>query len=143
MFNKPIYIIGITLVVVAAIIIWLWQPWAEDAATSGQTGPSLVNVKVPELSGDAVAGHMLFERNCMRCHGKHAAGVDGAGPPLVHRIYEPNHHGDFAFVRAAKLGVRGHHWRFGDMPPVEGIREVEVRKIIVYVRQLQKANGIY
>ena len=49
-----------------------------------------------------------------------AAGHDGAGPPLVHKIYQPGHRSDMAFVLAAQNGVRAHHWPFGNRPPVEG-----------------------
>ena len=64
-------------------------------------------------------------------------------PPLVHKIYEPNHHGDLSFQLAAKNGVRAHHWPFGNMPPIEGVSENEVSEIIVYVRELQRANDIH
>ena len=57
-------------------------------------------------------------------------------------IYEPSHHGDEAFQRAAAVGVRGHHWPFGDMPPVEGVTRGDVTMIIAYIRELQRANGI-
>ena len=46
-----------------------------------------------------------------------AAGQNGVAPPLVHKLYEPGHHSDMAFIMAAKNGVRSHHWRFGNMPP--------------------------
>jgi hypothetical protein len=38
--------------------------------------------------------------------------------------------------------VRAHHWRFGNMPPVDGVNRAEVEKIVAYVRALQRANGI-
>ncbi len=47
-----------------------------------------------------------------------------------------------AFLMAARNGVRSHHWKFGDMPPVEGITDAEVKTIVAYVRALQQANGI-
>ena len=31
----------------------------------------------------------------------------------------------------------------GDMPPVEGITDAQIEKIVHYVRQLQRANGIF
>jgi len=40
------------------------------------------------------------------------------------------------------MGVRGHHWPFGDMPPVEGVTRGDVTMIIAYIRELQRANGI-
>ena len=64
------------------------------------------------------------------------------GPPFIDIVYEPNHHGDEAFISAAMNGVSAHHWPFGDMPPVEGITEAEIRPIIAYVRALQREAGI-
>jgi mono/diheme cytochrome c family protein len=86
-------------------------------------------------------GERLFNDNCARCHGARAASTD-AGPPLVHVIYEPNHHADIAFQRAVALGVPAHHWRFGNMPPVPGVDEAAVERIIAYVRWLQRRAGI-
>ena len=83
-----------------------------------------------------------FEAKCSACHGVNAAGRDGSGPPLIHKIYEPSHHGDGAFLVAATNGVRQHHWSFGNMPPVEGITQAEVKSIVTYVREVQRANGI-
>jgi mono/diheme cytochrome c family protein len=86
-------------------------------------------------------GERLFTESCARCHGARASGTE-SGPPLVHRIYEPSHHADFAFQQAARLGVRAHHWRFGDMPPVTGVDTAAVGRIIGYVRWLQRKAGI-
>ena len=91
--------------------------------------------------GSQVEGAQLFAENCSRCHGEMADGTD-IGPPLVHRLYEPGHHGDFAFQNAAKNGVIAHHWDFGDMPPVAGVSEAEVTQIIAYIRDLQREGGI-
>ena len=63
-------------------------------------------------------------------------------PPLVHKIYEPSHHGDEAFYRAVSNGVRSHHWDFGNMPPIEGLTRADVGTIVAYVRALQSENGI-
>jgi mono/diheme cytochrome c family protein len=88
-----------------------------------------------------VEGERLFNDNCARCHGPRAAGTD-AGPPLVHIVYEPNHHADFAFQRAVALGVPAHHWRFGNMAPVPGVDQGAVERITAYVRWLQRGAGI-
>jgi len=111
-------------------------------AEQSPTGTALASVTVPELSEPALAGEDLFNRSCAACHGKNAAGQDGIAPPLVHKIYEPDHHGDAAFYLAARNGVRAHHWSFGNMPPVEGVTDTELEKIVFYVRELQRANGI-
>ncbi len=87
-------------------------------------------------------GRALFDKNCATCHGAQGKGSSN-GPPLVHRIYEPNHHGDGAFYRAAAQGVRAHHWQFGNMPPIAGVTTRDVEQIIAYIRALQRANGIH
>lgn len=116
----------------------------ESSDTSTQTaGSPLVTVKVPaQLSANAELGKMFFEVKCVACHGENAAGQDGVAPPLVHKIYEPSHHSDAAFVLAAERGVRAHHWKFGNMPPIEGLTQGEVKMIATYVRELQRENGI-
>jgi mono/diheme cytochrome c family protein len=86
-------------------------------------------------------GERLFNANCARCHGVLAVGTD-AGPPLVHKVYEPSHHADFAFQRAVEVGVSAHHWRFGNMPPIAGVDQTEVERITAYVRWLQRQAGI-
>lgn len=100
-----------------------------------------VAVKLPQLSAQAEAGKKAFDSNCAQCHGANGAGTD-KGPPLIHDIYNPGHHGDEAFFMAAKFGVRQHHWRFGDMPPLPQASQDDVAKIIRYIRELQVANGI-
>lgn len=96
---------------------------------------------IPTFSVQAELGKDNFGTFCIACHGENATGTD-QGPPLINIIYESSHHGDQAFLNAALNGVRAHHWRFGNMPPVEGIRPEQVQTIITYVRELQRANGI-
>jgi mono/diheme cytochrome c family protein len=122
-------------VVAAGLGVWIWQ-----LAGRGSTGRT-VSVKVPELSALAVTGKDAFDANCAACHGPHAAGTD-KGPPLVHVIYNAGHHADEVFVLAAKVGVRQHHWRYGDMPPLPQVTPGQMEAIVRYVRELQAANGI-
>ena len=98
-----------------------------------------VHVNVPALSAAAKAGEAVFNRNCARCHGINAAGTHH-GPPLMHKYYLPNHHPDAAFYRAAAYGVRAHHWRFGNMPPIHTVKQKDVKQILDYIRELQRAN---
>ena len=86
-------------------------------------------------------GKPLYEKNCAACHGAALNGSD-KGPPLVHKVYEPSHHSDIAFQIAARHGMRAHHWKFGDMPPVAGVSADEVAHITAYVRMLQRRAGI-
>ena len=94
--------------------------------------------KIPE---EYQAGEERFNNFCSRCHGVHARGTAN-GPPLVHKIYEPSHHADFAFQRAAAQGVRAHHWKFGNMPKIADATPDDVTLIIQYVRWLQREAGI-
>ncbi len=87
-------------------------------------------------------GQSLFEENCGSCHGTWGHGTD-QGPPLMHKLYVPSHHGDESFNRAALRGVRAHHWQFGDMPPVPGISKRTLDRIVPYIRWLQRKNEVY
>ena len=49
---------------------------------------------------------------------------------------------DAAFLLAVRNGVRPHHWRFGPMPPIDGITDDDVDDIVAYVRGLQRDAGI-
>ncbi|AEI96513.1 c-type cytochrome [Roseobacter litoralis] len=123
------------------------MPGRDDVSSTSDepvsTGAAIVAVAVPEtLSANAEIGKLAYDAKCAVCHGADAAGQDGAAPPLVHKIYEPSHHGEAAFLLAAKNGVRAHHWRFGNMPTVEGVTDGDVKMIVTYVRELQRANGI-
>ncbi|MCC4300278.1 c-type cytochrome [Aurantimonas coralicida] len=116
----------------------VWRPLSGGPASDEH----IVAVKLPQLSVRAERGQELFAANCAACHGNNAGGSE-QGPPLIHRIYEPNHHGDQAFLIAATQGVRAHHWGFGSMPPVAGVSERQVADIVAYIREVQKANGIF
>ena len=133
-------LVALTAILVAAPIAWAMLV-KDDRA--GNAARPIAEVRVPTLSATATAGEAVFDANCAACHGDNAAGRDGAGPPLVHKIYEPNHHSDAAFFLAARQGVRSHHWPFGNMPPVEGVSDDDVALIVAYVRELQRANGVF
>ena len=129
----------LALVIVAGLgIFWLVQAGGDDQASE----EPMVEVIVPSDLQQVAAGQRIFEENCATCHGKNASGLNGSGPPLIHKIYEPGHHSDMSFQLAVKNGVRAHHWKFGNMPPVEDVSVEEVNDIIAYVRTLQRANGI-
>ena len=120
------FVIAIAAVLVAGGIGYTMWPSPPQTNTTdnaiGMEGRLLANVILPKtLSQNAQNGKRGFEAKCAACHGVNAAGQDGVAPPLVHKIYEPSHHGDESFQRAVSMGVQAHHWRFGNMPPVEGV----------------------
>lgn len=130
------------LAAIAAIGTALILP-AEAPAPAAEPGAPMVQVTLPPgLSQEARTGQQVFDTACAACHGTNAAGRAGIGPPLVHKIYEPSHHADMAFVLAVRNGVVAHHWSFGNMPPQPGLTEAETQAVITYVRELQRANGI-
>jgi mono/diheme cytochrome c family protein len=106
------------------------------------TSVAAQEVKQPDLKGAAVFGKIAYEKFCAACHGLNGVGTD-KGPPFLHRVYAPGHHSDESFYLAALRGARAHHWRFGDMKPVEGVTEKQIEMIVKYVRALQRANGIH
>ena len=112
--------------------------YAMAACDSSQPKPAAGGGIVP---AELQAGEAKFNAHCSACHGAQAAGTQ-QGPPLVHKMYEPNHHGDAAFLRAAEFGVKAHHWEFGNMPKIEGVSSADVEQIIRYIRWLQRQAGI-
>lgn len=136
-------IIAVTVALAAVIFQFMSkpEPLATQAVDEGNT--ALVEITLPDtLSENAQIGKKVYEAKCVACHAPNGVGQINKAPPLVHKIYEPSHHGDESFQRAAALGVRSHHWPFGDMPPVENITRADVVYIVNYIRELQRANGI-
>ena len=95
----------------------------------------------PGLMPNPVLGKPLYETHCTACHGPDLNGTE-AGPPFLHRVYEPSHHSDAAFQMAVSSGVRAHHWQFGDMAPLPELTPDEVAHITAYIRMHQRRAGI-
>lgn len=144
--------IGLVVIGGAAVMFWQASTPEDDLMTptvsttmhgAGAAAPARPadQIIVPKLSSAAEMGKAAFDEKCATCHGAKAAGSEN-GPPLIHKIYEPSHHGDFAFQAAVRNGTRAHHWRFGDMQPVPGVTDKQVEWIVKYVREMQRANGI-
>lgn len=110
------------------------------ACSQGESAPKAVATGV--VPAELQTGQAKFTASCSACHGAGGVGTS-QGPPLVHKIYEPNHHGDAAFQRAAANGVKAHHWEFGNMPKIDAATPEDVDQIIKYVRWLQKQAGIF
>ena len=144
--------IGISVVrisvlnLVAALALLMVIGCGDDSASQYETAESNDNEKSQatgiSLSEAAREGEGLFNANCSVCHGTNAAGTN-QGPPLVDRIYHPGHHTDLSIRNVVSKVVKQHHWVFGDMAPVAGVSSDEVEKIICYVRELQRAGGIF
>ena len=103
-----------------------------SAATAAPAPPTAVSV----------GGRALFIQTCSTCHGVDLQGTD-RGPPFLNPIYGPGHHSDAAFRLAVQRGVISHHWRFGNMPKIEGLTDEQVEEIIKFVREQQALAGIH
>ena len=112
-----------------------------NGCDNSKSTPASMGGPAPKPPVELAKGEKDFNGYCAPCHGVGARGTD-RGPTFLSKIYEPNHHGDPAFRLAAQNGVRAHHWNFGDMPKIEGVRPEEIDEIIRYVRWLQKEAGI-
>jgi len=110
--------------------------------TATDNSKTIARLNVPAFSSTAIRGQKLFNENCAACHGNNAAG-SSSGPPLVHRLYVPNHHNENAFQAAVQRGVRAHHWNFGNMPPQPQVSQSDVTLIVRYIREMQRANGLF
>ena len=142
--KKTSILAAVLIIVGFAFIAWQkTDQGRQNKSDAGMGNTTLAEVLLPStLSQSAQIGKRAFEEKCMACHGINAAGQVEVAPPLLHKIYEPSHHGDESFQRAASLGVRAHHWSFGDMPAVEGLTRGDVTMIVAYIRELQRTNGI-
>ncbi len=133
-------------IVAGTMALWGLFSAESDAAGMyhGPAGPSPI-IGLPESPAVPFQyglGLQKFRENCSGCHGDWAQGTEENGPPLIHPYYEPSHHNDDAFHRAVQSGTKAHHWKFGDMPPVEGINRKEAGQIIQFLRWWQRENGI-
>jgi len=109
------------------------------------SGPSRAQeVTLPEFSPEARKGGLIFMGKCARCHGFYLQGTK-KGPTFLDSSFLANHHSDQAFRDSIRVGVVQHHWPGpdGGMKPVPGVTDDQASAIIRFVRELQKANGIF
>lgn len=105
------------------------------------TGDALEGVDVAEQDAELVElGEPLYQQHCAQCHGADLRGTD-LGPSHLSIVYEPNHHGDAAFLAAVSRGSPAHHWDFGAMPPIPGLSQEDVAAITAFVRERQRIEG--
>jgi mono/diheme cytochrome c family protein len=136
-FGPPL---AIAAAVVAVILLVLTGGDSSSSLPSDpMTGKTEFDIAVqdPVLVAE---GEVLYQSNCAACHGADLRGT-AVGPSHLSIIYNPDHHGDGAFAGAALAGVGAHHWRFGDMPPVQGITEDGLVRIIAFIREAQRTEG--
>lgn len=125
-----------------------WLPWAVvilvvvvvASACSSAGGDVAAPIDTGGTAALVAVGEPLYQESCAPCHGTDLRGTS-LGPSHLSIVYEPNHHGDAAFVLAARAGVRQHHWQFGNMPPIPGLSDSDLDAIVAYVRDQQSIHG--
>ncbi len=107
----------------------------------GCGGGSAGDVNISAQPADLVStGAEIYQAACAACHGTDLRGTD-RGPSHLSAVYEPNHHSDAAFLLAVRNGSPQHHWRFGDMKPIDGLSEDDIVAITAFVREKQRVEG--
>ncbi len=103
-----------------------------DAFDEGSAAPaSFVSVE---------HGLVAFAAECVRCHGRLAGGTE-RGPNLIHPDYGPRVRSDAQLRRAVREGMPARRG-YGAMPPSPGVSKRRLDRMITFVRELQRANGI-
>lgn len=111
------------------------------AACGGPTEADDAGTAIPPQAEELVAvGAAIYEAKCAECHGSDLRGTD-KGPSHLSEVYEPNHHADGAFILAIQRGSPEHHWRFGDMPRIDGLDGDDIAAVTAFVREQQRIHG--
>ena len=101
-----------------------------------------VEVIAAELSEEAIQGEALFKANCPGVPRRERGGHEAGSAADSRHLQSGSPFGQGFLSGGRRLGVRAHHWPYGDMPPQPQVKEAEVALIIRYIRELQEANGI-
>jgi mono/diheme cytochrome c family protein len=110
-------------------------------ALAACSGGSASDVNIPVQDPDLVSsGADIYQASCASCHGTDLRGTE-KGPSHLSAVYVPNHHSDAAFLLAVRNGSPQHHWRFGDMEPIDGLSDEDIVAITAFVRETQRVEG--
>ena len=75
---KRLLLLSLTALAVTGLLVF-------ENRESKKNASGMVVVKIPSrFSEEALRGGETFLKNCTSCHGIHASGKSGMGPPLVH-----------------------------------------------------------
>ena len=141
--KKTIIFTGVFVVISAAyLLLPIISNSTDDDELSVIDNSAIVSIELPdELSKVAQIGKLAFQSNCLACHGENAVGQKGVAPPLIHKIYEPSHHGDESFQRAISVGVRAHHWNLAICLQLRVSQEEMLRQLLhMYVNCRQQTE---
>lgn len=124
------------LMMATLVVLTTFSMWGKEKISIKAT------VTIPELTPAQQAGREDFAKFCQECHGADGSGGSRKGQPLIHPMYRENVFPDYVFKKAIREGKREKNWRFGEMPPTEGITDTQIDNITSFVRAAQVASGI-
>ncbi|MBT8192335.1 MAG: cytochrome c [Acidimicrobiia bacterium] len=119
------------------LLVWVIALLGAACGSAGVEADNGISSHDPAL---VQTGSEAYGVYCAACHGPDLMGTN-QGPSFLSAVYEPGHHADIAFLLAAQRGVSSHHWRFGDMPAVEGVTSEDIEAIVAFVRETQRVEG--
>jgi mono/diheme cytochrome c family protein len=125
-------LIGLGLLSSPAAVFMAFGTSGLDAFNEGGV-PSASSVSVEQ-------GVVAFAGECAGCHGRLAEGAE-RGPNLIHRDYGPGVRSDAQFRRAVREGMAARRG-YGAMPPSPDVSKRRLDRMIAFVRELQRVNGI-
>ena len=85
-------------------------------------------------------GRVAFAEEGAACHGRLAEGTE-RGPNLIHPDYGRRVRSDAQLRRAVREGMPA-RLGYGAMPPSPDVSARRLERMITFVRELQRANGI-
>jgi mono/diheme cytochrome c family protein len=125
-------LIGLGLLSSPVVIFVAFGTSGLDAFDEG-SGP-------PASFASVERGVVAFAGECARCHGRLAEGTE-RGPDLIHADYGPGVRSDAQFRRSVREGMPARRG-YGAMPPYRGVSKRRLERMITFLRELQRANGI-
>jgi mono/diheme cytochrome c family protein len=111
-------------------------------AIFGNFGPNSLARESGVITGAAPDSPVLagLVEECADCHGRLAQGT-ARGPNLIHADYGPGKRSDDQFRRSVREGLPDQRG-YGEMPAMPGVSRRNLDRMIVLLRELQRANGI-
>jgi len=126
-------LLGLGLLSCPAIIFAVFGTSGFDAFDEGTAAPA--------SSLSVQQGGIAFAEECAGCHGRLGRGTV-RGPNLIHPDYGPRVRSDDQFRRAVREGKAAGREDYEDMPAARGLSERQLHRLITFLREIQRVNGI-
>lgn len=129
---------GLGLLSCPAVVFAVFGTSGLDALDEGTTAPTSSQL--------VQQGGVAFAEECAGCHGRLGWGTQ-RGPNLIHPDYGPRVLSDTQIRRAVREGVParqgvGNRGGYIDMPPASNLSERRLNRMVTFLREIQRMNGI-